>query len=81
MIIGAPKSVKDFPVLKKEEVEVLVKTLAELLAQGLPAEAPMGVPLGSLAQLVHTALGALAEEAPVEPAPRLILPPFEKGEA
>jgi hypothetical protein len=81
MIIGAPKSVKDFPVLKKEEVEMLVKTLAELLAQGLPAEAPMGVPMGSLAQLVHTALGAFAEEAPVEPAARLILPPFEKGEA
>lgn len=85
MIIGAPKSVQDFPKLKKEEVEALAATLAQLLAQGAPAEAPMGVPLGSLGQLVHTAMGAFDApvETPAEPVlpvlnednrPRLVLP-------
>jgi hypothetical protein len=83
MIIGAPKGVQDFPKLKKEEVEVLATTLAQLLAQGAEPGMPMGVPLGSLGQLVHTALGAFEtpEEALPEPIlaaeddrPRLLLP-------
>jgi hypothetical protein len=83
VIIGAPKAVQDFPKLKKEEVEALAATLVQLLAQGAEPGMPMGVPLGSLGQLVHTALGAFesAEEVlptPVIPVendrPRLILP-------
>jgi len=79
MIIGAPKAIHEFPKLKKEEVEALAKTLNELLNQGAPPEAQMGVPLGSLAQLVHTALDAFPVEVdaapPTEERPRLIIPP------
>ncbi len=85
MILGAPKSVRDFPKLKREEIDALANTLTQLLAQGAPVEAPLGVPLGSLGQLVHTALGAFPEETPAEPVveaipadavdrPRLVLP-------
>lgn len=85
MILGAPKSVRDFPKLTREEINALASTLTQLLSQGAPVEAPLGVPLGSLGQLVHTALGAFPEETPTEtvveaiPAdaadrPRLVLP-------
>jgi hypothetical protein len=85
VIIGAPKSVRDLPKLRKEELDALANTLSQMLAQGAEPGMPMGVPLGSLGQLVHTALGAFPEETPAEPVveaipadaadrPRLVLP-------
>jgi hypothetical protein len=67
--------------LRKEELDALATTLSQMLAQGAEPGMPMGVPLGSLGQLVHTA----PEETPAEPVveaipadaadrPRLVLP-------
>jgi hypothetical protein len=54
MIIGAPKSIDEFPVFADQEINELINGMENLVKSGVPGAVPAGIPIVQLARIAST---------------------------
>ena len=60
-IIGAPRSLEEFPILNSGEINEFVNASRQILTQGMPLEVPAAMPMELMARVAAT-LVHLTEE-------------------
>ncbi len=61
-IVGAPRSLEEFPILNPEEIEEFVSASRQILTQGMPLEIPAAMPMELMVRVAATLVHFTEEE-------------------